>query len=198
MRRRITSGWVGWCAVAALTLSACSSGDAEPRSVELDKPASAAPDAGAEPEGAQEPQEGELTRAGNAAQGKKQRAVAEAWFSYLEEVVRTMSVPDDSQLRLQQLAVGGGIDGPHQYAARLVERGVRLEGGMVATLQDVEVNGNRAVVEGCLHSSMREVDAQGEPLEELVPWFRATHSLVLAGGVWLVDHHHLERGPKCL
>lgn len=198
MGRGTTTGWTGWCAVAALTLSACSSGDAEPRSVDLDRPASAAPDAETGPDGAQQPREGELTRAGNAAKGTRQRAVADAWFAYLEEVVRTMSVPDDSVLGLRRVAVGGGIDGPQQYAAQLVERGVRLEGGMVATLQDVEVTGNRAVVEGCLHSSMVEVNADGAPLEELVPWFRATNSLVFDGEAWLVDHHRLERSPQCV
>ena len=196
MTKSMRSAWVRWCVVGVLTLTACSSRE-KTRAVDLDRPESAPPATG-DAGGAQEPRQGELVRADSAAATAKEQAVAEVWFSYLEEVVRMMSVPDDSPLRLRQLAVTGGVDGPQLYAEDLVERDVRLEGGMVATLREVEVKGNRATVGGCIHSSMLEVDAAGKPLEDLVPWFRATNSLVWDGQSWMVDHHQLERSTQCV
>lgn len=145
-----------------------------------------------------QPRDGELVRAGSAASTPREKAVAEAWFSYLAEVVRVMNVPDASGLGLTGRAIGGAVEGPQGYAEDLTERGVRLTGGMAATLQEVEISGTRATVRGCVKSTMFEVDAKGKPLEETVPWFRATHSLWWDGGIWLVERHDLEQSTKCV
>lgn len=197
MRSRMRTTVALWVLLAGVALTGCAEED-QKASVDLDGSGSVTPEPTQDQETSDEPREGELTRSDSAAATPKEKAISEVWFSYMEEMVRMLSVPDASPIRLRQLAVAGGVDGPQRYAEDLVERDIRLAGGMVATLLEVEVKGNRATVDGCLHSSMVEVDSAGKPLEELVPWFRATNSLVWDGQVWMVDHHKLEGSAKCL
>lgn len=198
MRTRIGPVGAAWCVVGVLVLTGCTS-DTERRKVTLDAPTESgavAPEQVAD--GDPVPEEGTLTRAGNAATTPREQAVAEAWFDYLEEMVRMLGTPDSSPFRMRELAVGGGADGPQRYAEELEEKGIRLAGGMVASVLDVDLEGDRATVDGCAYSTMIEVDAQGRPLEEHSPWFRATNTLTWDGERWLVSSNLIEKSPKCV
>lgn len=193
---------VTWCAVGLLLLTACGGGEEPSRTLDLDGEGaeSAAPEAGNEPsEAPDEPREGELTRSANAASTPEEEAVAEAWFTYMEEFVRVVGTPDPSGFRLMDLAQGRALGDSLAYAGDLAADGHRLGGGMIATVLGVEVMDRKAVVRGCLRSTMVEVDAQDAPVAEMKnPWIESEHELSMAGDGWIVVEHEMEGAPKCV
>src|SRR5690606_14325001 len=133
MRSRMRTTVALWVLLAGVALTGCAEED-QKASVDLDGSGSVTPEPTQDQETSDEPREGELTRSDSVAATPKEKAISEVWFSYMEEMVRMLSVPDASPIRLRQLAVAGGVDGPQRYAEDLVERDIRLAGGMVATL----------------------------------------------------------------
>ena len=193
-----------------MVMSGCS-GQEDAETVESDRPAQTGPiqtpappqedGSDAEAEGPPvdgEPREGELTRGANAAVTAEEKAAAETWFDYMEELVHVIGLPDPLVNDLTRLANGPALEGPRAYALKLLDQNRRNVGGMVATLQEIEVDGRTAQISGCLLSSMYEVDAAGRPQEELHPWFRASQTLRRHGETWIVIDHDLVRSGKCL
>ena len=191
-----------WGAVGLLTLTACG-GEESSRTLDLDGGSSeaVAPEATKEStkEAPDEPRDGELTRGTNVASTPKEKAVAEAWFTYWEELVRVLGEPDPVGVRLRGLARGQALHGPLRYAKELAEGDLRLGGGAIATLSKVDIADGKAVVRGCIRTSMLEVDAANNPVEKLDhPWLATEHTLQSDGVEWFVVEYKLEGVPKCV
>lgn len=202
MLKSVTKGVAMWGAVGLLALTACGGDEpSRPLDLEGESSESTGPEVGSKPseEVPDEPREGELTRAANAASTPEEEAVAEAWFTYLEEWVRVLGTPDPSGVRLSDLAQGRALGDSLAYAGDLDKDGLRLGGGMIATALEVKIADRKAVVRGCLRSTMLKVDAQDKPVVAMKnPWIESEHELVRSGEDWIVVEHELEGAPKCV
>lgn len=87
---------------------------------------------------------------------------------------------------LGELATGEGFDGPAAYVARMEEAGTHNEGGTIASINKLQVRGDRAVVSGCLRSSMLEMNEAKVPAELPEVFVRTREVLVREGPDWRV------------
>lgn len=199
MLKSVTKGLAVWGAVGVLTLTACG-GQETSRTVELDRESSesTAPESTAPTEkGTPQLREGGVGRGANAASTPQEKEVAEAWFTYLEEYVKVLGAPDPGGFLLRDLAYGPALAGPLGYAGDMAEKDLRLGGGIIATVLEIEVDEEKAVIHGCIRTNMVEVDTSGKPVEKLTkPWLKTKHTLAKQDR-WLVVDHDLEGAPKC-
>lgn len=203
--KHVRSGVMSAAVVAALVLGGCSSDPDVPREpiaggtqTPTTPPTSSAtptPSGNPIPE---MPEAGRVIRGLNPATTEDERAVAEVWFSYREELNRMYREVSVDQERLSELAFGAGFDSPVAYVDRMKRANTHNEGGNISSITSVTVTGDSAVVLGCLRSTMVEVDANGRPVElpEVFVVFRDT--LTREGPDWrLSKHRTVSTGTAC-
>lgn len=180
----------------ALSLGACGDDgdDDSSRKVNLDTTPSASP--GDEPsketssvkeaEG-DKPVDGQVQRGLNPAKSGEEKAVAEAWFSYWDEVVKSYQEPAIDRDRLAELAKDEGFTGPEEYVARMQQAKTHNVGGMIAGITSMKVTGDSAQVNSCMRSTLVEVNKKGVPVETPEVFLQTKETLEKEGPTWRVS-----------
>lgn len=187
--------------VTALAVSGCS--DDEPRAeLEIDAPPSASPtetttgtDTGEVPE---EPPASGLVRGLDPATTADEQAVTDAWFGYWTELTRMYTDVTLERTAFGELAQGQAYEGPVAYVERMQNSGNANQGGSIASVEKVRVQGDRATVRGCQRTQMVEMTAEGVPAELPVPYVRTRETLERQLDSWVVVKHVvLSNGAPC-
>lgn len=189
-----------------LPLTACSD-DPDERQVSLDGGAS--PEASEQtespqetpspdgPEPAAEVEDGRIIAGVDRASTADEKAVTQVWFGFWSELGRLYTTTDVDRAALAALASGPAFDGPVAYAERMQASGTSNQGGAIAAVVKIDVDGRQAVVTGCVHGSLIEVDAQGLPVEVPTPYTSTRETLEYDGGTWRVVKHEGEGVHRC-
>jgi len=200
MRRRAGTGLALGLALALVT-AGCSDDDRK-TSVDLDRtPASASPTPTSEAPAAipENAADGEYVRGLNPAKTPEERAVAEVWFSFWGELHRMYDEAELDRTRFGELARGEAFDGPASYVERMQKAGTHNDGGTIAAIQKLKVDGDKAVVTSCIHSTLVEVDGKGRALEMPNPFLVTRETLEKEGPDWRVVKHESgeKKGSRC-
>lgn len=185
----------------ALVASGCS--DDEPKeSLELDASPSASPTeaaGGTEPdEIPEEPPESGLVRGLDPATTPDEQAVTDTWFRYWTELTRMYTEVTIDRTAFGELAQEQAYDGPVSYVEQMENAGNANQGGSIASVEKVRVQGDRAVVTGCQRTQMIEMTADGVPAEMPVPYVRTRETLERQLDSWIVvEHVVLSNGARC-
>src|SRR5690606_34940237 len=94
------------------------------------------------------------------------------------------------------IARGEAFDGPAAYVEKMQGRSTRNQGGTIASVADVEVKGDRAVVKGCVRSNLIEVDADGRPTEFPTPLISSQETFERTADGWVVVRHEVLPNSK--
>lgn len=193
-------------AALLLPLAACSD-EPDERQVTLD--GSSSPDASEPtgsptqapsaqgPEPATEVEDGRIVPGVDKATTAEERAVTQVWFDFWAELGRLYTTTEVDRAALGALASGPAFEGPVAYAERMQASGTSNTGGAIASVVEVEVEGQQAVVSGCVHGNLIEVDAQGLPVEPLQAYTSTRETLEFDGGAWRVVKHEGEGVHRC-
>ena len=185
-----------------LALAGCSDGP-EKKTVDLEPRATtAAPSGGpttaAPREIPQLPADDQFVRGLDPARSEEERAVTARWFEYREEVSRMLREVDVDRTLLGSLARGDGFDLPVRYVEQMQAAGTHNRGGTIASVHRVTVTGEKAVVEGCLRSTMIEVDQKQRPVEAMERFLRVRDTLEKNGPEWrVVGRENFDIGQDC-
>lgn len=187
--------------VAAVLLTGCG-GDEDGSTPKPDSAASAAPTTEptepAAPKIPAKPVDGRFIRGLNPADTPDERAAAEVWFAYREEVSRMIRDVDVNRPLLEKLARGEGITAPVAYVDQMRAAGTHNVGGTIASIKSVAIRDGEIAVYGCLRSTMIEVDADGRPVEPLENFVGVLDTLVRQGSTWVVERrHNTSIGERC-
>lgn len=190
----------------ALSLGACGDDgdDDSSRKVNLDTTPSASP--GDEPsketssvkeaEG-DKPVDGQVQRGLNPAKSGEEKAVAEAWFAFWAEITRSYTTVEIDRDRLAELATGEAFSNPVAYVDQMKSAKTHNEGGSIAGITDINMDGDSAEVSSCIRSSLIEVNKKGVPVETLTPFITSKETLKKEGPAWRVVEHAVEPSGAC-
>lgn len=199
LRRRARTA-LALAAAVALVATGCSD-EEKKTSVDLERtPASASATPTDEAPGAipEEPVDGELTRGLNPAESPAERQVADVWFSFWTELQRMYTEVELDRSRLGELARGEAFDGPASYVESMQKNKTRNEGGTIASIQKIKVDGTTAVVKSCIRTSLLEVTDKGAPVELPEPYLVTRETLEQEGPDWrVVKHESGEQVATC-
>lgn len=199
LRRRVRTSLV-LAAVTALVATGCSDDDRK-TSVDLDrKPASASPTPTAEPAGGipDEPVDGKLIRGLNPAESPAERQVADTWFGFWAELQSMYTEVEVDRTTFGELARGQAFDGPTAYVEQMQKAGTRNEGGTIASITELKVDGTKAVVRSCIRTTLLEVNESGAPAEMPEPFLESRDTLEQEGPDWrVVKHEFGKRVATC-
>lgn len=177
--------------VLTCALTAC--GDDDPkRDLDLDKETTSAPST--QPTESESPKQatddkpvdGKLLRGRNPAKADDEKAVADVWFAYWDELVHSYTTATLDRDRLAELATREGFDGPAGYVSKLQENKYRNVGGAIAGIQSIKMNGNKAEVLSCIRTSLIEFDSSDVAVEPLTPYIQTHEYLEKEGPDWRV------------
>lgn len=206
------------CAVlAALVVAGCGDGGSEPQQqVTVDSGGSSPTDGPSDATSSlpESPAESSPSDAGSAAatfdakgsdiipgdlevSGDDQQAVADAWIEYWRVRAEAFHRAELDPDALGAVATGSAAEQVISYVQHLQSNQLHTVGDSVVGVRNVRIDGKTAVLESCFVNKSVDVDADGEPVEDLNAFYRFRGELTRAGGAWLVSDVSISSRTPC-
>lgn len=178
--------------LACLAAFGCGGGEETAAPITIDgessATASASPEARADDGPVpRDPVDGKLLRGTSAAATPEEKAVADVWFAYWQELFRMYETTEVDRDELYSLASGTGASGPVDYVESMRKQKVHQSGGAIAAITDIKVTGRQAVVQSCFRNTALNVNDKDVPVEQLMPYFQMKEILRKEGPDWRVS-----------